>query len=130
MAKKEFSQDFELWVANYYKAKVESCKDRGIEWNLNLISVRNLLSAKVCGYTGMPLTTPKVGAKASIQSDVTIDRIDNSRPYEKGNVIAVSNVANNFKSLFENPVYKLDMLTAQKALVKMQKKLKQVKEKV
>ena len=129
MVKKEFSQDFELWVANYYKSKVDSCRDRGIAFNLNLMSVRNLLSSKVCGYTGMQMTVPKIGAKANTQTDVTIDRIDNTRPYEKGNVIAVSNVANNFKAIFENPQYKLDMLTAQKALVKMQKKIKQTKEK-
>lgn len=126
---KEFSADFELWVANYYKAKVESCRDRGIEFKLSLISVRNLLSAKYCGYTGMELTRNKAGAKSACQSDVTIDRIDNSIGYVKGNVIAVSNVANNFKSIFENPVYKMDMKMAEKALKNMQKKLKNVKEK-
>lgn len=124
---KEFSAEFELWVANYYKAKVESCRDRGIEFKLSLISVRNLLSAKYCGYTGMELTRNKAGAKSACQSDVTIGRIDNSLGYVKGNVIAVSNVANNFKSIFENPVYKMDMKMAEKALKNMQKKLKTVK---
>ena len=128
MATKPFSQDFELFVLSYYQNKVQSCKDRGIEFKLNLVSVRNMLSAKKCGYTGLELTRGKKGL-GMLSTDVTIDRIDNTRPYEKGNVIAVSNVANNFKSIFENPSYKLDMLTAQKALVKMQKKIKQVKEK-
>lgn len=125
---KEFSEEFELFVLSYYQAKVQSCKDRGISFELNLVSVRNLLSAKKCGYTGLPLTRGKKGVQMTA-TDVTIDRIDNTRPYEKGNVIAVANVANNFKSIFENPKYKLDMQTAQKALGKMQKKIKEVKEK-
>ena len=126
-ATKEFSQDFEMFVISYYTAKVQSCKDRGIDFKLNLISVRNLLSAKKCGYTGMVMTRGK--GKGQLSTDVTIDRIDNTRPYEKGNVIAVSNIANNFKSIFENPQYKLDMDTARKALGTIQKKIKQVKEK-
>ena len=48
----------------------------------------------------------------------SLDRIDNSKGYVKGNVIAVSNVANNFKSIFENPVYKMDMKMATKKLMK------------
>lgn len=129
MANKELDVDFELWVATYYKNKAQSCRDKGIAFNLNLTSVRNLLSAKVCGYTGMPLTIPnRTSSVASKFSDITIDRIDNSRPYEKGNVIAVSYGVNNFKSMFENPLYSLDMETAKKALVKMQKKIAQCKE--
>jgi hypothetical protein len=124
---KEFSADFEMFVVSYYTNKVQSCKDRGIEFKLNLVSVRNLLSAKKCGYTGLDLTRGKKGL-GMLSTDVTIDRIDNSLGYVKGNVIAVSNVANNFKSIFENPVYKLDMLMAEKALNKIQKKIKQVKE--
>lgn len=129
MATKPFSQDFELFVLSYYQNKVQSCKDRGIEFKLNLVSVRNLLSAKKCAYTGLELTRGKKGLGMT-STDVTIDRIDNSKGYVKGNVIAVSNVANNFKSIFENPVYKIDMQMAEKALVKMQKKIKSVKEKV
>lgn len=126
MNTKEFDQDFELFVISYYERKVESCKTRGIEFKLNLISVRNLLSAKRCAYTGMLLTRGKK-LQPQLASDVTIDRIDNKRPYEKGNVVAVSNIANNFKGIFENPSYKLDMHTAEKALNKIQKKIKQVK---
>jgi len=129
MTTKPFSQDFELFVISYYQNKVQSCKDRGIEFKLNLVSVRNLLSAKKCGYTGLDLTRGKKGL-GMLSTDVTIDRIDNSIGYVKGNVIAVSNVANNFKSIFENPVYKVDMQMAEKALVKIQKKIKQVKEDV
>ena len=38
--------------------------------------------------------------------------------------MAVSRAANNFKSVFENPQYPIDMPTAQKMLVKMQKLMK------
>ena len=129
MATKPFSQDFELWVANYYKAKIDHCKSKGIEFNLNLISVRNLLAAKTCGYSGMKLTVPRGKGLPLLATDVTIDRIDSSLPYQKGNVIACSNSINNFKSLFECSNYHIDMNMAVKSICKMQKKIKQVKEK-
>jgi len=74
---KEFSQDFEMFVLSYYQNKVQSCKDRGIEFKLNLVSVRNMLSAKKCGYTGLELTRGKKGL-GMLSTDVTIDRIDNT----------------------------------------------------
>lgn len=125
---KEFDPSFELWVATYYQSKVQSCESRNIEFKLNLLSVRNLLASQTCAYTGMKLTRPRGNGKPLIATDVTIDRIDSSIGYVKGNVVAVSNVANNFKSIFENPCYNMEMLMAEKALNKIQKKIKQVKE--
>lgn len=122
------SAEFELFVARYYQNKVESCKDRGVEWKLSLISVRNLLKTKKCPWTGIILTVPRGQGKPQLSTDITIDRIDNSKGYVPGNVIAVSSVANNFKSIFENPQYPIDMQTAQKALGKMQKRIKKCKE--
>lgn len=126
MAKQQFSTEFELFVTNYYQNKVQSAKDRGIEFKLNLVSVRNLLRTQKCPYTGITLTVPRSG-KGSLSSDITIDRIDNTKGYVKGNVQAISNVANNFKSIFENPQYPVSMSTAEKMLNKMQKKIKKTK---
>lgn len=125
--KQEFSPEFELFVTNYYQNKIQSAKDRGIEFKLNLVSVRNLLRTQKCPYTGITLTVPRQG-KGSLSSDITIDRIDNKKGYIKGNVQAISNVANNFKSIFENPQYPVTMATAEKMLKKMQSKIKKVKE--
>lgn len=116
--------EFELFVAQYYQNKVDSCKDRKIEWKLSLISVRNLLRTKKCPWTGIVLTIPRGKGKPQLSTDITIDRIDNTRGYVPGNVIAVSRVANNFKSIFENPQYPIDMETAKKMLTKVQKKIK------
>lgn len=119
MSKQVFSPDFELWVVDFYKAKLDNCKKDGKEFKLNLIAFRNLCRTQKCPYTGIALTMPRQGKPLS--SDLTIDRIDNSKGYVKGNVMAISRCANNFKSIFENKTYPMDMLTAEKALGKMRK---------
>jgi hypothetical protein len=60
-------------------------------------------------------------------TDITIDRIDNTKGYVPGNVMAISRMANNFKSIFENPKYPLDMGTASTALIRMHKRVSKVK---
>lgn len=114
--------EFELYVADYYKRKNDSCRSRGIEWGLSLVSVRNLLRSRTCPYTGKTMTRPK-GGGPNLATDITVDRIDNSKGYVPGNVIACSHIANNFKGIFENPTFQLDIATAYKALGRMQKRL-------
>lgn len=53
------SIEFELWVANAYKRKVESATAKGIEFKLNLVSFRNLMRTKKCPYTDKTLTIPE-----------------------------------------------------------------------
>ena len=127
MAKQEFSPAFELFVASYYANKVESCKKRGIDFKLNLVSVRNLLRTRKCPYTGVELTVPRMG-KPCLSTDITSDRIDNTKPYVKGNVMAVSKKMNNLKSIFENPEYGMDFEQAAKVMSKISKRVKKVKE--
>lgn len=100
---------FERWVARFYINKVEDSRKRGIPFNLSIISIRNILSAKRCYWTGIELTKPPYYASGGIpqdyrqrSSDITIDRIDASKPYVKGNVVACSRYANGLKSVFEN----------------------------
>lgn len=125
MSKQIFSATFELFVARYYKNKVDDARNRGIEFKLNLVSVRNLLRTQICPYTGLPLTVPRSNAK-SLPTDISIDRIDSKLGYVKGNVMAMSRAANNFKSLFENSNYPMTMEAAEKMLNKVQKKLKKM----
>ena len=129
MSKQQFSPEFELFVADYYRRKMESCKTRGIDFKLNLVSVRNLLRTQKCPYTGINLTVGRPG-KMALSSDITIDRIDNTKPYVKGNVMAISQKANNLKSIFENPEYGMDFAKAAKVMTMIDKRVKKVKEKV
>lgn len=94
--------DFENYVAKYYFNKHSACQQNGTEFSVTLPEVRRMLSSKFCAYTGMPLTHQYVGAKDTRYTDVTIDRIDNSKGYVKGNVKAVAHGINQLKSLTEN----------------------------
>ncbi|MDX9668662.1 hypothetical protein [Pseudomonas sp. P8_250] len=118
---KFISVEFETFVADFYKNKAQSATDRGMDWQLSLVSFRNLLRTKTCPYTGVALTVPKLSQPR--HSDLTIDRIDSSKGYIPGNVMAISRAANNFKSIFENPQYPLDMQTATIALARMNKRV-------
>lgn len=115
------SVEFESFVAGYYVNKAQSAKDRGLEWRLSLVSVRNMMRCTKCPYTGEELTIPNT--KSPKPTDATIDRIDSTKGYIPGNVMVVSRAANNFKSIFENPLYPFDMATAHRALGIMQKRM-------
>lgn len=90
---------FDLYVAKKMSAKSQNARDRGIEFNLTFASMRNLLSAKKCYYTGLQMT--KSSGVKQIGSDLTIDRIDASKGYVKGNVVACCYAANQLKSQVE-----------------------------
>ena len=107
---------FEKKVAQFYLSKSQSCRKRGIAFELSLMSVRNLLRAKRCYYTGVPLT--RYNGKAQRPTDITIDRVDSSKGYVRGNVVACCQAANSYKSVFENS----DTLNFSH-LVKMSKRL-------
>lgn len=87
-----------------------SAKSRGLEFDLSLTSVRNLLAAKKCFYTKEFFNSSKNSPKYK-----TIDRIDPNKGYVKGNVVACSKGFNELKSTFEH--------TDRKTLNKMIKNL-------
>ena len=77
--------NFETHVAKKYCAVRQSAERRGIEFNINLTTIRNILKSKRCYYTGVILN--------NIQDDdnqLTIDRVDNTKGYVIGNVVACS----------------------------------------
>lgn len=101
--------NFERWVAKFYLNKHKNAFSRGIEFSINLISLRNVLKAKRCYWTGIELTHPPLTNSGEYPpgykkrpSDVTIERIDSRKGYVKGNVVACSQYANSLKSVFEN----------------------------
>lgn len=91
---------WDLYVARKLNSKAKNAQDRGIDFTLTFQAMKNLLSSSKCYYTGVSLTkgfsegTPKA-------SDLTIDRIDCSRGYEKGNVVACCHAFNQMKSYVE-----------------------------
>lgn len=96
--------EFDLYAAKHLVWKAENAKKRGIEFNLSHTSMKNLLSSKRCYYTGIILTksTGKEENGELKLSDFTIDRIDGSKGYVKGNVVACCHAANQMKNQFES----------------------------
>ena len=58
----------------------QSADSRGIEFDLSFVNVRKLMNAKICFYT-----RKKFGEDLDARS---IDRVDSSRGYVDGNVVA------------------------------------------
>lgn len=87
-------------VARYYANKITSCKNRKISFELTFAEVKSLMKRKRCAYTGILMTKSK--GSEQIATDFTIDRIDNSKGYVKGNVVACCYAANSFKGTVEN----------------------------
>jgi hypothetical protein len=93
--KKEVSLDEQ--IARKFIQLKGSADKRGKDWNLTLADIRKLLQRKTCHYTGVKFTEEGKYAR-------TVDRIDNTKGYVKGNVVACTHWANQMKNeLFELP---------------------------
>lgn len=79
-------------VVKKWLALQQSCVKRGIKFDLPLQSLINLYKAKRCYYTGLPFIH-----KPDHMYMLTIDRIDNEKGYEKGNVVACTKRINHMK---------------------------------
>lgn len=91
---------FDLYVADKLRRKADNARERGIEFNMSFQAMKNILSAKKCHYTGLPLTKARHGLPLR-GSDLTIDRVNCEIGYVKGNVVACSHAANSLKSQVE-----------------------------
>lgn len=109
----------DLLIARKYISKADNAKKYDIEFSLSLVSFKNLMSAKKCGYTGIKLTTPRGGGLPIRCTDRTIDRIDNTLGYISGNVIAVCHAANQLKAVWENPNNPIKATHTKKMLKKL-----------
>lgn len=92
----EDSKAFESWsfdkkVAYKYIQLERSARKRGKEFDLSLVDVRNLLRRKVCYYTN-------VAFESTGPNQRTIDRLDSSKGYVKGNVVACTFLVNQAKN--------------------------------
>jgi len=86
--------EFQSKVAKRFLSKKSDAERRGIEFTLSLRSIENLLSAKHCYYTGFLLTENSDSQGHQVATGRTIDRIDSSKGYIKGNVVACCYAAN------------------------------------
>jgi hypothetical protein len=89
----------ETYVARKFLQLRDSAIKRDKEFDLTLSTVRNLLRRKTCFYTGL-----RVGSYEDPMhpNQLTIDRVDPSLGYVKGNVVVCSHLANQFKSKIEH----------------------------
>ena len=71
----------------------KSATDRGLEFNLSLVEVRRILNTKKCFFSGVELVN-----KEGHDSQLTFERVDNSKGYISGNVVACSKKMNSRKA--------------------------------
>lgn len=103
----------EFLLARKFVTKHNNAKAKGIKFTMTIQSLRNLLRATKCYYTGIPLT----------KENFTIDRVDSAKGYEKGNVVACCEQYNMWKGTLENPTNSLDMELCFQTLLKTRKRL-------
>lgn len=84
-------------VVNKYIQLRDSARTRGLEFDLKLITVKNLLRAEKCFYTGV-----KFSKGGQSMNRKTVDRVDPSRGYIVGNVVACTLAANGIKNTIES----------------------------
>ena len=70
-----------------------NAKDRELECNLSFQDIKKLMLKKKCYFTGVPFTEEGPDSRS-------IDRLDNSKGYIKGNVVACGQGLNGRKSNF------------------------------
>jgi hypothetical protein len=104
---------FQYKVAGKYVSKLEDAAKRGLEFSLTLTSVSNLLKAKKCFFTGLPLD----------DETMTFDRVDNSKGYIQGNTVACHKEVNAFKAHIENPLTIMNLELVSKMVKKWEERL-------
>ena len=100
--------NFNLMVARKYITKCNNATNKGIDFTLTLPDVARIMKTKKCYYSGIDLS----------KDTITIDRIDNSKGYIKGNVVACHDEVNAFKGTIENPATFINKDMALKVLKK------------
>lgn len=101
----------------------ERCFDKGMAFDMSYDDVRKLLCAKTCYFTGIRLvsgegTKPKSG-DVTPYNLLTIDRLDCTKGYIKGNVVACCYEFNCMKGSLEGVACHLTPKQFVKALRKL-----------
>lgn len=88
----------DLTLAKRYVIKARNAREKGLEFDLPFHVYKKLMLRKTCTYSGLTMTDePGHWTKRSL------DRIDNDKGYEVGNVVAVCEGVNRLKGAWENP---------------------------
>lgn len=90
---KSYSPEYKLWL----RAKQRS-KTSGRVFN---IDKEDIVIPERCPILDVPLVVHK-GKSGAYQDSPSLDRIDNSRGYEKGNIQVISQLANSMKGAASN----------------------------
>lgn len=81
----------DLLVARRYYQTFNNATKRGLEFNLTLADMRRLMRRKYCAYTGIQFSYTEA-------NHMTLERMDRTIGYVKGNVVPVCNFANQLKN--------------------------------
>ena len=87
-----YSQKRSSRLRNFTHAMWKAAKTRGIEFN---IEESDIIIPEVCPLLEVPF---EFGTKASYDYSPSLDRIDNSKGYIKGNIWVISKKSNTMKS--------------------------------
>ena len=90
--------DIEERVALKYINLKRSASRRQKDFDLKLADIRRLVTRKTCYYTGVSIGI----YEDQHPNQLTIDRLDPEKGYDKGNVVACSHTANQFKNKIEH----------------------------
>lgn len=95
--------ELELEVSKKYFHLHKSATSRGIDFDLTLTDVRNLLKRKRCAYSGEEMVkgVPVQREGDQIPNALTIDRKNPNIGYVRGNVVSCTHTANQLKSTLE-----------------------------
>lgn len=94
----------DLQVASKYHQLIASARSRNLDFNLTLFDIKKLLTRKTCFYSKVKLTEDPQSKYRR-----TIDRIDCTKGYVKGNVVACTSEMNSLKEqLFEHKIIDLN----------------------
>lgn len=83
---------FDMFIALRYAEKVMQCKERDIKFELTLTEFSTLYKKKSCFYSGIELSL-------SGDHSATIDRLDSTTGYVKGNCVICSSKVNQIKNI-------------------------------
>lgn len=114
----------ELLTASKHTQLFMSAKARGKDFDLTLPDTRKLVTTKKCAYTGA-----KLEDKKGSMNNRTVERLDGSKGYVKGNVVAVTKKSNEVKNmLLENDKSEYKMTDEEFAMFAVNM-LKQIRDK-
>lgn len=109
------SGHFDVFLAKGYINKAKNAEDRKLDFNLDLNDWREIFTTPFCPVTGRKLLvgTRKDGVPCP-DDLLTVERLNPRLGYVKGNVVAMSYVANNAKSHLDQFVHLTNITDAEK----------------